>query len=95
MAEKTRTCPYCKEEIKPDATRCKYCRSQLQAVEPSHGGTCPYCKEAIHPEAIKCRHCGAVVGPGSCEGCGGAETPSAAGAAPAGFMPTMSGPPDN
>jgi hypothetical protein len=49
MAEKTRTCPYCKEEIKPDATRCKYCRSQLQAVEPSHGGTCPYCKEAIHP----------------------------------------------
>jgi hypothetical protein len=69
-----RTCPYCKEEIKPDATICKHCRSQLTPEGPTHGGTCPYCKEAIHAEAIKCRHCGSMVGPGSVKergGCGG------------------------
>lgn len=77
-----RTCPYCKEEIKPDATICKHCRSQLTPEGPTHGGICPYCKEAIHAEAIKCRHCGSMVGPGSakerggcggCEGCGGSQ----------------------
>jgi hypothetical protein len=53
-----RTCPYCKEEIKADAVKCKYCRSTIRPERPSHGGTCPYCKEEIHPEAVKCKHCG-------------------------------------
>jgi hypothetical protein len=67
---KTRACPYCKEEIKADAVRCKHCRSAVAPEKPAHGGTCPYCKEAIHPEAIKCKHCGSSVGPApGGEGC--------------------------
>jgi hypothetical protein len=68
---KTRSCPYCKEEIKADAIRCKHCRSTVSPEQPAHGGTCPYCKEEIHPEAVKCKHCGSAVGPSKgCEGCG-------------------------
>jgi hypothetical protein len=52
----TRTCPYCKEEIRVDAVKCKHCHSML-ADRPGHGGTCPLCKEEIHPEAIRCKHC--------------------------------------
>src|SRR5262249_45421162 len=89
MPEKAalRQCPYCKEEIKPDAIRCKHCRSSVPPEKPPHGGTCPYCKEAIHAEAIKCKHCGAMLGPEPggpcCGGCGGAAM---AGAPASGFM---------
>ena len=56
--EKTiRTCPYCKEEIKAAAVKCKHCGSKLAAIQPPHEGICPYCKEIIHSEAIKCKHC--------------------------------------
>ena len=60
----TRSCPFCAEEIRAEATRCKHCRSDIPPEAPSHGGTCPYCKEAINPEAIKCKHCGSWVGVG-------------------------------
>lgn len=70
-----RECPYCKEEIKADAIRCKHCRSTVAPEKPTHSGTCPYCKEAIHPEAIKCKHCGSAVGPqDGCQGCGESQT---------------------
>jgi Double zinc ribbon len=56
--EVTRACPYCKEEIHPEATRCKHCGSWLKSESgPTHGGTCPYCKESIQPDAILCKHC--------------------------------------
>jgi len=71
-----RICPYCKEEIKADAIRCKHCRSSLAPEKPTHDGTCPYCKESIHVEAVKCKHCGSMVGAKS--GCGCAEEPMAA-----------------
>jgi hypothetical protein len=29
MDKKTKTCPYCCEEIKAEATRCRWCRSKL------------------------------------------------------------------
>jgi Double zinc ribbon len=83
---KIRDCPYCKEEIKAEATRCKHCRSELPPEKAPHGGICPYCKEKIQPEAIKCKHCGSSVGPDSgCEGCAGAKV---AGPIPAEFMRT-------
>jgi hypothetical protein len=77
----TRACPYCKEEIKADAVRCKHCRSTLAPEQPRHEGTCPYCKESIHAEAVKCKHCGSAVGPmaahAGCEGCGESPAPAA------------------
>jgi len=67
----TRACPYCKEEIRVDAVKCKHCGSML-ADRPSHGGTCPFCKETIHAEAIRCKHCRANLVPDkpSNAGCG-------------------------
>ena len=29
-------CPYCAEQIRPEATRCPYCRSRLTALDPTH-----------------------------------------------------------
>jgi hypothetical protein len=69
----TKECPYCKEEIKPDAVKCKHCGSRLAPERPSHGGICPYCKEQVHPEAIKCKNCGSWIGASATdrrEGCG-------------------------
>lgn len=62
---KTRNCPFCKEEIKTDAIKCKHCHSFIAPEKPLHDGTCPYCKEQIHNEAIKCKHCGSNLGFGS------------------------------
>lgn len=72
---KTRNCPYCKEEIKVDAIKCKHCGTSVAPEKPGHEGTCPYCKEQIHPEAIKCKHCKTDLRPtriseGRCD-CGG------------------------
>jgi phage shock protein PspC (stress-responsive transcriptional regulator) len=30
----TKRCPYCDEEIRTDAIRCRYCRSRLAALDP-------------------------------------------------------------
>jgi len=70
----TTTCPYCKEEIKAGAIKCKHCGSAIAAAQPAHGGTCPYCKEEIHKDAVRCKHCHAALGEASAEsgcGCGG------------------------
>jgi hypothetical protein len=72
----TRECPYCKEEVKAEATLCKHCGSRLTPEKPSHGGTCPYCKESIHPEATRCKHCRSFLLPEASRpdkgcGCGG------------------------
>ena len=64
-----RACPYCKEEIKADAIKCKHCGSPLSPEKPSHGGVCPFCKEEIHPEAIRCKHCRSDLNTGT-EDCG-------------------------
>ena len=66
----TRQCPYCHEDVKATALKCKHCCAQLFSVAPSHRGVCPYCKEDIKAEAIKCRHCHSMLtgrtGAGDC-----------------------------
>jgi len=59
---KSRECPYCKEEIRIDAIKCKHCSSSIVAEKAPHEGVCPYCKEEIHKEAIKCKHCKSALG---------------------------------
>lgn len=45
-------CPFCGQEIKRDAIKCKHCEKILTDIKE-----CPYCKETIHKDAIKCKHC--------------------------------------
>ena len=60
--EETRTCPFCKEDIKLEAIKCKHCHSRVAPDRPDHGGVCPFCKEDVKPEAIRCKHCGSQIG---------------------------------
>lgn len=55
-------CPFCKEEVKEAAIKCKHCDSTLPS-KPKHGGTCPFCAERINPEAVKCKHCKSILLP--------------------------------
>jgi len=57
-----RSCPYCKEDINPDATKCRHCGCFVAPEHPPHKGVCPHCKEAIHPDALVCKHCRSRVG---------------------------------
>jgi hypothetical protein len=72
--EGTRECPFCRETVKADATRCRYCRATIPPAGPDHGGTCPFCKEDIKPEAIRCRYCQSDLVAAGRE-CGCAERP--------------------
>jgi Double zinc ribbon len=65
-----RSCPFCKELIKADAIKCKYCASAVAPEKAPHGGICPYCKEEIHLEAIKCKHCKSSLEASSQTDCG-------------------------
>ena len=60
--EETRTCPFCKEDIKAEAIKCKPCRSNVVPDRPDHEGVCPFCKEEVKLKAIKCKHCGSQIG---------------------------------
>lgn len=53
----TKECPFCKEDIKSEAIKCKHCSSAISPEKPAHEGTCPYCKEDIKKDAVKCKHC--------------------------------------
>jgi Double zinc ribbon len=59
----TRQCPFCKEEVRADAVRCKHCQAAIPLLKPDHQGVCPFCKESINTEAIRCKHCGANLAP--------------------------------
>jgi hypothetical protein len=59
----TRTCPFCKEEVKAAASRCKHCLADITPTRPDHGGVCPLCREEIKPDAIRCKHCKALLVP--------------------------------
>ena len=53
----TRARPYCCETINVNASRCRYCHSEIISEKPKHDGTCPFCREKIHKEAVKCKYC--------------------------------------
>ncbi len=52
-----RECPYCQEEIRSKAIKCKHCGSAVRPAAKPHGGTCPFCKEEIKADAVRCKHC--------------------------------------
>jgi hypothetical protein len=49
----TRECPFCKEDVKAAAVRCRHCQAALVPTRPDHEGVCPFCKEEINVEAIR------------------------------------------
>lgn len=63
----TRECPYCKESIRSDAVKCRYCGSKIAPNTAEHEGICPFCKEEIKPGAIKCRYCHSQLGPAAAD----------------------------
>jgi Double zinc ribbon len=63
MAETTmRECPYCREDINAEATKCRHCGSPVAPEHPPHKGVCPQCKESIRPDAVVCKHCRSWIG---------------------------------
>lgn len=71
-AKKQTQCPFCKEEIRADAVKCKHCQSAVRPSTPAHEGVCPFCKEEIRKDAVKCKHCHSNLLAGGC-GCSGGE----------------------
>lgn len=53
-------CPFCKEEIKDGAIKCRHCGSMLNGSNISKPQIveCPFCKEDIVEGSLKCEHCG-------------------------------------
>ena len=61
--DSTKKCPFCGEEIKTAAQKCKHCgeflhnRYKEDTQNVIYIKSCPFCGEEISKNAIKCKHC--------------------------------------
>lgn len=59
ISEEKIICPFCKEEIKDGAIKCKHCGSMLNTTTTVNQKkiSCPFCKEEIEEGVTICKHC--------------------------------------
>jgi len=80
----TRKCPFCAEQIQPNAKICRFCHSDLTSGVPAALGDrpmnhCSKCGAAVSPDAGSCQFCKAVSTPPqqeqpvSCPSCGSTQ----------------------